>query len=117
MGELIPDRSNDSGDDEYNWIAEQTFGTLMKAVITLFRLMNFDGTGALYRTLILKGNPVVIIPFFVAYIAIASIALMNFVTALMVESSIEKGRQDRTARLAWEQAKKRSLIPKIKKAF
>merc|ERR1719379_2661668 len=55
--------------------------------------------------------------YFTSFILLATMALMNLVTALMVESSIQQAKEDREVRQAWEAAKKKALIPKLQTMF
>merc|ERR1712137_625924 len=79
--------------------------------------MTFDDAGQVYKPLMLYGNPFVIVPYFSAFMLIAGIALMNWVTALMVESANKQSREDREAQQAWETARKKTLIPKLHQMF
>jgi len=48
---------------------------------------------------------------------LVSIALMNLVTAIMVESSLRQAKEDQVAQKAWESQKKKSLMPKLRLMF
>merc|ERR1719217_1089863 len=86
-------------------------------MLTLVQLMTFDDASEVYSTLMLTGNPWLLVPYFSSFMLLAGIALMNWVTALMVESSIQQAAEDREAQRAWEAAKKRALIPKLQEMF
>jgi len=45
------------------------------------------------------------------------IALMNIVTAIMVESSLRTAKEDLDARKAWEEMKRKSLKPRLIRLF
>merc|ERR1719346_362592 len=42
---------------------------------------------------------------------------MNLVTAIMVESSLWQAKEDQVAQKAWEAAKKKALMPKLRRMF
>eukprot|EP00435_Cladocopium_sp_Y103_P015298 s4562_g3.t1 len=87
----------------------------------------FDSIGGIYRPLV-KQN-VFCFVYFVLAMLILSIALMNLVTAVMVNSSLDQARkrscdsrrkgasQDKEAKKAWEAARKAKQMENLKKMF
>merc|ERR1712060_331563 len=73
------------------------------------------GVGVVFRPLI-KARPELSI-YFVSFILLVSIALMNLVTAIMVESSLRQAKEDQEAHKAWEKQKKKALVPKLRHMF
>lgn len=114
--EIIPPQDLSTG-GPYNAVATEAFGGLAKSMITLVKIMTFDDAGQIYRPLMLYGNWLLIVPYFASFMLIAGIALMNWVTALMVESANKQSREDREAQQAWETARKKTLIPKLHQMF
>merc|ERR1711879_318404 len=86
------------------------------AMLTLLQFLTMDSIGAIYRPLIVH-RPVVLGCYFSAYILLVGIALMNLVIAVMVESSSQQAANDREGLKAWETARKKALIPKLKRMF
>merc|ERR1712060_153509 len=73
------------------------------------------GVGVVFRPLI-KARPELAV-YFISFIMLVSIALMNLVTAIMVESSLRQAKEDQEAHKAWESQKKKALMPKLRIMF
>lgn len=86
-------RSKSDPSEIYDLIARDSFGTLPRSMLTLLQAFTLDSIGAVYRPLALE-NPSVIV-FFLAYIFLASIALMNLVTAVIVDTAIQQASESR----------------------
>merc|ERR550539_2087015 len=84
-------------------------------MLTHLQFLTLDGIGHIYRPLI-SNRPELSI-YFVSFIMLVSIALMNLVTAIMVESSLRQAKEDQVAHKAWEAAKKKQLMPKLRRMF
>merc|ERR1719195_674986 len=74
-----------------------------------------DSISSIYFPLIVK-DPVLVI-FFLPFILIVSVALMNLVTAVIVEGAIEQGKQDREAMARYRQYSFKKLQPHLKDMF
>merc|ERR1719379_3228348 len=55
--------------------------------------------------------------FFFGMILVVSVALMNLVTAVIVEGSLEQASSDKEVAKAYQQAELKKLIPKIRDMF
>merc|ERR1712048_1359332 len=84
-------------------------------MLTLFQFLTWDSIGAIYRPL-LVGKPLLII-YFISFILMISICLLNLVTAALIETALEQGRQDREAEKAWEAARRQRVLPRLKEMF
>ncbi|CAE7775237.1 CAC, partial [Symbiodinium sp. CCMP2456] len=102
-------------DHPYNVAAGGSFRDLMDAILTLLQVFSMDSIGSIYRPLI-KQNTICFIYFFLALL-ILSIALMNLVTAVMVNSSLDQASEDKEAKKAWEAAKRAKQMEKLKEMF
>eukprot|EP00439_Symbiodinium_sp_Y106_P064360 s1558_g10.t1 len=102
-------------DHPYNVAAGGSFRDLMDAILTLLQVFSMDSIGSIYRPLI-KQNTICFIYFFLALL-ILSIALMNLVTAVMVNSSLDRASEDKEAKKAWEAAKRAKQMDKLKEMF
>jgi len=111
--ELI--NENEDLSNEFNAIVIENFSTLPKALLTLLQGLTLDSLGSVYRVLILE-QPLLLF-YFAAFILIVSIALMNLVTALMVESAMTQAAEDNEAQQVFEDARKRGLVEEVKVIF
>ncbi|CAL1153290.1 unnamed protein product, partial [Cladocopium goreaui] len=100
-------------DHPYNAAASLCFRDTMDAILTLLQVFSFDSIGGIYRPLV-KQN-VFCFVYFVLAMLILSIALMNLVTAVMVNSSLDQASQDKEAKKAWEAARKAKQMESLKK--
>eukprot|EP00929_Paragymnodinium_shiwhaense_P012001 TRINITY_DN11851_c0_g1_i1.p1 TRINITY_DN11851_c0_g1~~TRINITY_DN11851_c0_g1_i1.p1 ORF type:complete len:613 (-),score=90.25 TRINITY_DN11851_c0_g1_i1:261-2099(-) len=116
--ELFPPRDLNT-DTEFNEVAVRHFGSLTAAMITLLQVLTWDSMADIYRPMITRGDmmfPVVLL-YFVAYILFVSIALMNLVTAVMVEGAMEQASSDKAFMEKIEEDRKRRMFPEIKEMF
>jgi DNA integrity scanning protein DisA with diadenylate cyclase activity len=99
----------------YHTLVDTYFPGLGVTMLTLVQFLTMDSVGGIYQGMIPEQ------PFFAFYsmsfIVIVSIVLMNLVTAVIVESSLEQANQDKEMRKAHEAARVKKIIPAIQKAF
>ncbi|CAE6916220.1 Cacna1b [Symbiodinium natans] len=113
--ELITVEPHLALDHPYNVAAGGSFRDIMDAILTLLQVFSMDSIGGIYRPLI-KQNSICFVYFFLALL-ILSIALMNLVTAVMVNSSLDQASEDKEAKKAWEDAKRAKQMEKLKEMF
>lgn len=114
--EMIPPRDL-ARDTVYNAMATDSFGSIFDSMLSLSMVLAFDGGAPIYGTLVTHGNRLLLIPYFCAFIFISSIALLNLVTAIMVQSCGHQAKEDREVQASWEMTRKRALLPKLKQLF
>eukprot|EP00928_Gymnodinium_smaydae_P000073 TRINITY_DN10030_c0_g1_i2.p1 TRINITY_DN10030_c0_g1~~TRINITY_DN10030_c0_g1_i2.p1 ORF type:complete len:555 (+),score=135.19 TRINITY_DN10030_c0_g1_i2:266-1930(+) len=95
--------------------AAHSFRGLGTSMLTLLQFLTLDTVSVIYRPLI-KGNPFLIL-YFAAFILIGSIAMINLVTAIMVEASMKQTASDKEGQRAWANQKKKKMIPKLHAMF
>merc|ERR1711998_493123 len=97
------------------------FGGMAECFLTLLRILTFDGWTDILDPILLEDMTwewwICITAYFISFMLVASIALMNLVTAIMVESSIQRAKEDREVQSSWELSEKRTLIPKLQQMF
>jgi hypothetical protein len=108
-------QADQSRNEEYNLVVEDSFGSLFKTVLTLFQFVTLDSIGGVYRPIILE-QPLLGL-YFLGFIILVSIALMNLVTAMMVECALDQSGQDKEARRAWEVTEKTKKINELRGLF
>jgi hypothetical protein len=101
--------------EEYNRVAEESFGTLFKTVLTLSQCVTLDSVSEIYRPLILE-QPLLSL-YFLAFVILVSIALINLVTAMMVECALDQANLDKEDRRAWELAEKTRKLDELRGLF
>lgn len=116
------------GHDEY-WSSEQLtqeapevvemiflkFGDVPKTMLTLLQFTTLDSWTAVAMDIVYR-KPVLII-YFLCFIFLSSIALMNLVTATIVEKFMESSNEDREAKKAWESEKRMEIMDNLKEIF
>eukprot|EP00435_Cladocopium_sp_Y103_P073113 s48_g42.t1 len=102
-------------DHPYNVAALEYFRGLDNSVFTLVQLFTFDSIAAIYRPLV-QHRPWLFF-YFMAVLLVLSIALMNLVTAIMVEGALAIAEQDKSLRKNHEQAKKKRQMAQLKLMF
>jgi len=85
------------------------------AMLTLAQFLMLDSIGGIYRPLVVQ-RPWLIF-YFALFILLVSVAVLNLVTAVMVDSAMQQSTEDREVQRAWEDARKKALLPKIKAMF
>mmetsp|Transcript_68934 Transcript_68934/g.183644 ORF Transcript_68934/g.183644 Transcript_68934/m.183644 type:complete len:563 (+) Transcript_68934:12-1700(+) len=113
--ELIPNNTENMHDPAYNEVATTWFSSVFSASLTLCQMMTMDSSGSIYRPLAEK-DPWLML-YFIVYLLIVGIALMNLVTAVMVDTSIQQAQEDRQVQEAWEAQKRAALVPKLREMF
>jgi len=113
--ELITKNMIDSDKTEIQELVVDSFPNIPIAMLTLLRFVSMDGIADIYHPLILE-NPALLL-FFLPFILIVSISLVNLVTAVIVESAIEQGKQDREAQIRYKQHTLKNLLPGLKELF
>mmetsp|Transcript_35204 Transcript_35204/g.79436 ORF Transcript_35204/g.79436 Transcript_35204/m.79436 type:complete len:547 (-) Transcript_35204:18-1658(-) len=111
--EVITEDSSFS--EAYNRVVKSNFGTLWETCITLVQVVTLDSIGPIYRPL-LEENPMLSVYFFI-FMLLVSIALMNLVTAIMVESALDKSAADKEVMRMWEMDEKQKRVDRIREIF
>eukprot|EP00930_Biecheleria_cincta_P018500 TRINITY_DN14396_c0_g2_i1.p1 TRINITY_DN14396_c0_g2~~TRINITY_DN14396_c0_g2_i1.p1 ORF type:complete len:728 (-),score=163.12 TRINITY_DN14396_c0_g2_i1:66-2249(-) len=100
----------------YNIAAKDNFRDLLDTMLMLLQLFSWDSIAAVYRPLIIHRGPLVFF-YFVLVLLVMAIALVNLVTALMVESALAIAEEDKDAKKAWEAARKQKQMEQLKIMF
>merc|ERR1712098_828694 len=90
-------------------------------MVTLCQLVTFDSVGQIYRPMMTGDGPglkkLYCGFYFGLFMLFVSVALMNLVTAVMVEGSIEQAKQDKDAMRLYEAARVGSILPRLREMF
>jgi len=105
----------DAGED-YQQVADEYFRSgLGTAMLTLVQFVIMDSIGPIFRPLVLA-KPALMF-YFSMFLLIVSVALMNLVTAIIVDSAVQQSHADREATKAYEGARRKALLPGLKQLF
>ena len=113
--ELITTDEDSRLDPEFDRYVELYFKNIWISMLTLLQFVNDDSVAAIYSPMVQK-NPI-LIAFFVLIIMIVPIALMNLVTAVIVEGSLQQATQDREVAKAYKNSVVMKMMPKIEMMF
>jgi len=114
-GELITKKLRDSEDKDVAAIVEMHFSTLPVTMLSLLQFVSIDGIADIYFPLV-KADPVLML-FFLPFILIVSVSLMNLVTAVIVEGALEQGKQDREAMARYRNYEFKKMVPTLRGMF
>eukprot|EP00931_Biecheleriopsis_adriatica_P060916 TRINITY_DN3659_c0_g1_i1.p1 TRINITY_DN3659_c0_g1~~TRINITY_DN3659_c0_g1_i1.p1 ORF type:complete len:650 (-),score=131.16 TRINITY_DN3659_c0_g1_i1:99-2048(-) len=102
-------------DHPYNVIAIDHFRSLADAIMILIQAFSWDSISAVYRPLVKHRWGLVF--YFAAVLLILAVALMNLVTAIMVEGSLAQGEEDKEIKKALAAVKKKKQMQHLKLMF
>merc|ERR1711920_84261 len=91
------------------------FDSIFESMVTLIQFITLDSINLVYRPLVTH-NPFLAV-YFLVFLLIGPIALMNVITAIQVEALISTVNDDTEARKAWEEMKRKSMLPKLRSIF
>eukprot|EP00929_Paragymnodinium_shiwhaense_P041681 TRINITY_DN21634_c1_g1_i4.p1 TRINITY_DN21634_c1_g1~~TRINITY_DN21634_c1_g1_i4.p1 ORF type:complete len:573 (-),score=80.67 TRINITY_DN21634_c1_g1_i4:29-1747(-) len=109
-----------STDTEHERVATECFGTMSDAMLTLLQVLTLDSIALFYRPLIMEGpvsQGLGCTVYLLLYILFVSIALMNLVTAVMVESSLTQAQQDKEFLQKVQDREREQMLPEIHEMF
>jgi voltage-gated sodium channel len=109
---IEPDHTKSS---VYNQVVEDSFGSFLKTVLTLFQFVTLDSLGAIYRPMVLE-EPLLGF-YFLAFVVLVPIVLINLVTAMMVECALDQAHQDKEVRISWEAAERKRKLSELRDLF
>ena len=113
---ITKDEELRSKNEEFDALVKLYFPDLFTTMMTLVQFVTLDDIGAIYRPMVpLKRAELVI--FFGLFLLVVSISLMNLVTAVIVEGSLDQANADKEVNNAYKKAKMRELIPTIRHLF
>merc|ERR1712241_810068 len=105
----------DSDDEIIQALVTDSFPNIPIAMLTLLQFVSMDSIASIYHPLIIK-DPVLLV-FFLPFILVVSISLMNLVTAVIVEGATEQGNQDREAQGRYKQHRLKQMLPGLRELF
>lgn len=98
-----------------NRIIQENFSSLFVIMMTLSQFVTMDSIASIYIPLIKKKPE--LSSYFIALVIIVSIALMNLVTAVLVEGALDHARQEKEEDVKLSNSKFREMIPQLQSLF
>merc|ERR1740123_876125 len=113
--ELITKKLQTGSPPEVQSLVQERFPNMMVTMLTLMQFVSMDSISSIYFPLIMH-EPLLIV-FFLPFILVVSISLMNLVTAVIVEGAIEQGKTDREAQTRYKQHALNKMMPVLRGLF
>jgi len=113
--EVITKKMQDSSNPDIVALVEQNFCDLPTTMLSLLQFVSMDSISSLYFPLILEDPGLMF--YFIPFILIVSISLMNLVTAVIVEGAIESGKSDREMLIRYRVCEMKRMQPELKVMF
>eukprot|EP00931_Biecheleriopsis_adriatica_P053226 TRINITY_DN31125_c0_g1_i1.p1 TRINITY_DN31125_c0_g1~~TRINITY_DN31125_c0_g1_i1.p1 ORF type:complete len:463 (+),score=115.81 TRINITY_DN31125_c0_g1_i1:781-2169(+) len=102
-------------DHPYNVAVTENFRDLWDSIMMLLQCFSWDSIAAVYRPLI--KHRIALFLYFMAVLLLMAVALMNLVTAIMVEGSLAMAEEDKDVKKAMETVKKKKQMEQLKDMF
>merc|ERR1719201_731202 len=100
---------------EYDAIVMNHWASINLSMLTLTMFSTFDSVGNIYIPMCKHNNALVF--YFVTFMLLVSVCLMNLVTAVIVESSFEQASQDKEVAKAHKAQVIEKMMPKLREMF
>lgn len=102
-------------DPGFQALVEQHFSTLPLTMLTLMQFVSFDNIVLVYQPLVVLDWPLIF--FFALVIFVLGIALMNLITAVIVNSALEQAMEDKDMQKAAEVKKRKMMVKELRDVF
>lgn len=113
--ELITQNKTLMKDPELSLIVEQHFSSLYVTMVTLCRFVALDSTAVIYEPLVWRFPSLLL--YFCSIAMVVSIALMNLVTAILVDAAINQSNDDKELSHSRLRTKVKKLLPMLEDMF
>lgn len=113
--EMITNSELANNGGEFEDLVQKYWRNLPVSMLTLIQCVSFDSIGGIYAPMI-QDDPKLIF-FFVPFLLIVSIVLMNLVTAVIVEAFLEHAKQDNELRKKERDQTVRNMMPHLEEVF
>jgi len=113
--QLITKAHRDSSNADIQALVTTYFPNLQVTMLSLIQFVTIDSLAGFYFPLIVEDPKLLL--FFIPFILVVSISMVNLVTAVIVDGAIEQSRNDRDTQKAHDAEKFRKILPILKKRF
>lgn len=102
-------------DEEFARVVRENFSNLPAAMVTLLQFVSFDNIVHVYKPL--GDRDGVLLLYFVLVILVVGIVIMNLVTAVIVNSSLEQAAKDKSVLHAIEEQNRKKVLADLRAMF
>eukprot|EP00931_Biecheleriopsis_adriatica_P118005 TRINITY_DN9347_c0_g1_i2.p1 TRINITY_DN9347_c0_g1~~TRINITY_DN9347_c0_g1_i2.p1 ORF type:complete len:292 (-),score=75.48 TRINITY_DN9347_c0_g1_i2:24-899(-) len=113
--EMITKPNAGTDDEVMADIVSNYWSDIPTIMLTLVSFVTFDSISGIYRPMI-SSQPYLLC-FFMPFLLIVSVAMMNLVTAVIVEGAIEQSKLDREVQEEYKRQQIKAMIPSLVKLF
>jgi len=113
--EVITKNKLATEDEEFAGLVDEHFDRLPTTMLTLMGFVTLDDVCEIYIPMVRK-EPFLVV-YFVSFMVIVNVTLLNLVTAVIVEGAIENDKADRDAKNLFNKKKVDKLMPRIQQIF
>jgi len=115
VGVQIITTQKDGFEGEAKDVVDYYFYDLYSTMRSLIQFINFDDSSSLYTPL-MQSKPYLSI-FFISFMMVVGLAVMNLLTAVIVEGALEQARKDIEVQDMYEREVKKRMLPRLLKMF
>lgn len=102
-------------DEVFAETVHENFGDLSKTMITLLQFVSFDNIVHVYKPL--GDRDPLLLAYFVIVILVVGIVIMNLVTAVIVNSSLEQAAKDKSLLRSIEEQNRKKVLAELREMF
>lgn len=113
--EFVAKLHRDDPDPEVSSLINLHFSSMPKILLTLMRFTTMDSTSSFYGPLVYRSPWLVL--YFLPLFVIVAIAMMNLITALLVEDSLNSAKMDQEMKSVFAREKIKHLKPALRTLF
>mmetsp|Transcript_15256 Transcript_15256/g.45781 ORF Transcript_15256/g.45781 Transcript_15256/m.45781 type:complete len:627 (+) Transcript_15256:89-1969(+) len=96
-------------------IVRNHWSSIPASMLTLVRYVNLDSISGMYEPMIKENNALLL--FFMPFLLLVSIALMNLVTAVIVEGALDEARRHKLVASEFKKRKLQEFLPHLRRLF
>jgi voltage-gated sodium channel len=112
--EIITNNSSSHG-GQFQHLVHEHWNSLPAIMLTLVQFVTLDGVGVIYVPMVRDHTWLAL--FFLPFLLVVSVVLMNLVTAVVIEVFLEHAKRDRETRRLFNERRMQQLLPQLRNMF
>lgn len=112
--EIITNNSSSHG-EQFQDLVHDHWYSLPAIMLTLVQFVTLDGVGVIYVPMVRDHHWLLL--FFLPFLLVVSVVLMNLVTAVVIEVFLEHAKRDRETRRIFNERRMQQLLPQLRSMF